>query len=52
MSPELRALRLLRKLSGEAFEKMEAIEESHLRHEDGIARFKEAIEEAYEPSDD
>ena len=50
--PELRAIRLLQKLSGTAFDKLEHVDPESLRYHDGIARFKVPVENAYEPVED
>jgi len=50
--PKDRGCRLLQKLSGEAFEKLENIDGSTLKTEDSIERFKKCIVEVYEPIED
>ena len=50
--PEKQALKLLQKLTGEAFEKLEHIDPESLRREDGIELFKKAIVDVYEPIED
>ena len=50
--PEERGVRLLGKLSGEAFEKMEHIRTKDFRRPDSVEYFKECITNAYEPVED
>jgi len=46
------ALRLLQKLTGEAFDKMENLDVDTLRCQSGVEVFKKAIVDAYEPIED
>ena len=50
--PEKQALKLLQKLTGEAFEKLEHVDPESLRREDGIELYKKAIVDVYEPIED
>ena len=50
--PRKRGVRLLAKLSGEAFEKLENVDPDSLLAEDSVVRFKKLIEDAYEPVED
>ena len=52
MSPEKQALKLLQKLNGDAFEKLEHIDPESLRRTDGIEVLKKAIVDVYEPIED
>ena len=49
---EERAIRLLGKLTGEAFEKLDNVEPADLRRTDCIEYFKKLIDDAYEPIED
>ena len=42
--PGLRAIRLLQKLTGQAFDKLEHVSPDEIRNPNGIARYKELIE--------
>ena len=50
--PELRAICLLQKLTGQAFDKLEHVSPDEIRDTDGIARYKEFNENASEPVED
>ena len=50
--PEEQAVRLLQKLSGEAFEKLENVKVEDVKCTDGVEKFKEYIINAYEPIED
>ena len=52
VSPEKQALRLLQKLTGEAFEKLDNVTMAELRVPDGVDIFKKKIIDAYEPIED
>ena len=52
VKPEDRALRLVQKLSGDAFDKTENIKVETLQCSDGVEKFKAVIEEAYESIED
>ena len=52
VKPEDRALRLVQKLSGDAFDKTENIKVETLQCSAGVEKFKAIIEEAYEPIED
>ena len=48
----LRGIRLLQELKGEAFEKLDKVDTAILNVANGINVFKELIENAYEPIED
>ena len=50
--PEKQGVRLLAKLTGEAFEKLENVDPESLQFPDGVERFKKYIIEVYEPVKD
>ena len=52
VDPEDRGCRLLQKLKGEAFEKLENVDPMTLKVQESIERFKEHIVEVYEPIED
>jgi hypothetical protein len=52
VDPKKRGVRLLAKLTGEAFEKLENVDPKSLMIEDGVEEFKKRIEEVYEPIED
>ena len=52
LEPWKRAVRLLGRLSGKAFDKLSNIERKSLLVDDGVTRFKNFIEDAYEPVED
>ena len=52
MPYELRGLKLLARLTGDAAEKLENIQPEQLAHEDSVTRFQQFITEAYEPIED
>ena len=49
---EEQAIRLLQRLTGEAFQKLENMDAETLRHPRGVETFKQAIEDVYEPIED
>ena len=50
--PEKRGIRLLAKLTGEAFEKLENVDPESLKFPDGVERFKKYVIDVYEPIED
>jgi len=52
VEPSKRGIRLLAKLTGEAFEKLENVDPKTLLGEDSVERFKKCIIDVYEPIED
>ena len=49
MEPELRGVKLLEKLTGDAFDKLELVDPKTLYRRDGVEQFKKLVWDKYEP---
>ena len=52
VEPKKRGIRLLAKLTGDAFEKLENVSPQSLEYDDGVERFKKCIINVFEPIED